>query len=161
MIERSVQSHGCELISAGWGAHGLLQVVIDRPDAPQGVSLQDCENVTRQLQVALQVEGLEYRRLEVGSPGLDRPLLKPEHFRRFVGARVEVVLLEKLGGRKKFRGILQATRSRADAPGEQYAVTLDDEGDANLKAMRELCFLLEETKSVRLMPDVSFGGRKQ
>lgn len=73
-----------------------LRLYIDHPD---GVNLALCERVTHQLRDLL----TEYT-LEVSSPGTDRPLTKPEHFRRFVGRRVRVRTREKLEGRSNFTG---------------------------------------------------------
>ena len=98
--------------------HGRqLRVFIDRrvPDeattgaaSRPGVTLTDCERVTRQLQRVLEVEGLEYGRLEVSSPGLDRVLRKPADFRRFAGAKAEVRLRVPRDGRRRFVGVVRA-----------------------------------------------------
>src|ERR687890_232613 len=74
----------------------LVRVFIDHPD---GVSLDLCERVTRHLP-----EVRERYALEVSSPGLDRPLTKPEHFRRFLGRRARVRTHEDIGGHRSFTG---------------------------------------------------------
>jgi len=56
------------------------------------VTVEDCEKVTRQLQFALEVDGIEYRRLEVSSPGIDRPLRHAQDFERFVGMVIDITL---------------------------------------------------------------------
>lgn len=73
-----------------------------------GVMLEDCERVSREVGAALDVADPlpgAYR-LEVSSPGLDRPLVKPEHFRRFLGERARVTLYAPIGGRRRFTGVL-------------------------------------------------------
>jgi ribosome maturation factor RimP len=116
-VETTVTGLGYELVDAEKGAGGLLRVFIDVPpsqgplDAPRAVTVDDCERVTRQLQHVLEVEGCAYERLEVSSPGLDRPLKKAADYARFVGEQVEVTLRLPFKGRKKYRGEL----SRQDA----------------------------------------------
>lgn len=105
---------GYELVDFELANHGrLLRVFIDRPGhvptpgRPDGVTLEDCERVSRQLQHVLPVEGIDYDRLEVSSPGLDRVLKKPEDFRRFAGLEAEVRLRLPENGRRKFTGVLR------------------------------------------------------
>ena len=81
------------------------------------MNVEDCEKVTRQLQFALEVEGTEYKRLEVSSPGIDRPLRGEQDFERFAGQVVDITLKAPMGAaagrrrwpanRKKFRGTLE------------------------------------------------------
>jgi ribosome maturation factor RimP len=95
---------GLELISRP-DRGALLRVYIDQEE---GVRLDDCEAVSRQLSGVLDVEDPirgEYS-LEVSSPGLDRPLFEPEHFRRFVGHEARVRLSVPLGGRRKYKGVI-------------------------------------------------------
>src|SRR5687768_839058 len=111
-VETTVTGLGYELVDAEKGAGGLLRVFIDVPqvpeaaEAPRAVTVDDCERVTRQLQHVLEVEGCAYERLEVSSPGLDRPLKKAADYARFVGEPVEVTLRLPYKGRKKYRGEL-------------------------------------------------------
>jgi hypothetical protein len=90
---------------------GLLRVTIDLPwvqpaaDAPepavdQFVTVEDCEKVTRQLQFALEVDGVEYKRLEVSSPGIDRPLRHEQDFVRFEGSVIDITLKAPIGVRR-------------------------------------------------------------
>ena len=83
----------------------VLRVYID---CPAGVMLKDCEAVSRDLGAAMDVEDVvENRyRLEVSSPGLNRPLRRAEHFRRFLGSRVRIRTREPLDGRRNFAGKL-------------------------------------------------------
>ncbi len=96
---------GVELIALERPAAETLRLYIDRPG---GVDLALCERVTNELRDLLR----EWT-LEVSSPGSDRPLTKPEHYRRFVGRRVRVRTREAIGGRRNFTGTL--TAASADA----------------------------------------------
>ena len=100
-----------ELIALERPAAETLRLYIDHPD---GVDLALCERVTNQLR-----DLLEAWSLEVSSPGEDRPLTKPEHFRRFMGRRVRVRTREAIEGQRSFTGTLTAAderRVRLDAP---------------------------------------------
>src|ERR687887_1175191 len=87
-----------ELIALERPAAETLRLYIDRPE---GVDLALCERVTNHLR-----ELLESWSLEVSSPGADRPLTKPEHFRRFMGRRVRVRTREAIEGQRSFTGTL-------------------------------------------------------
>jgi ribosome maturation factor RimP len=114
VIESTAVGLGYELVDVELANHGRqLRVFIDRPNAgsavaADGVTLADCERVTRQLQRVLEVEGVDYGRLEVSSPGLDRVLKKPADFPRFAGSRAEVRLRVPREGRRRFVGVLRA-----------------------------------------------------
>ena len=99
-----------ELIALERAASERLRLFIDHPE---GVDLALCERVSKQLD-ELTAEWA----LEVSSPGLDRPLTKPTHYRRFVGSRVRVRTREELEGRKSFTGRLAAA--------EEDRVTVED-----------------------------------
>lgn len=108
LIESTAIGLGYELVDverAGRGA--LLRVFIDRPAGAGQVTVEDCERMTRQLQRVLEVEGIDYGRLEVSSPGLDRVLKKPADFRRFSGATADVRMRVPLNGRRRFVGIVR------------------------------------------------------
>jgi ribosome maturation factor RimP len=89
------------------GPKWLLRVYIDR-EIGGGVTLQDCETVSRDLSAALDVEDIipHAFTLEVSSPGLDRTLSKPEHFIRFTGSAVKIKTYQPINGEKVFRGKL-------------------------------------------------------
>lgn len=97
--------------------HAQIRLFIDRPE---GVGIEDCEQVSREVSALLDVTDpvpTSYT-LEVSSPGLDRVLRLPAHFVRFVGRRVKVELLAPRDGRRRFTGVLVA----ADAAGVQLKV---------------------------------------
>jgi ribosome maturation factor RimP len=103
-IERIVNQLGYEcvdIVVSGKRRH--ICVYLDRAG---GVSIDDCVHVSNQLTRALDVEGIDYDRLEVSSPGLDRPLKKPEDFERFAGEKATITMRVPVGGRKKFVGLL-------------------------------------------------------
>ncbi len=92
------------------GQKWLLRIYIDRE--PGGVTLDDCETVSRDLGAALDVEDMipHAYTLEVSSPGLDRTLTKPEHFVRFAGSMIKVKTYQPMNGQKVFRGKLIGMR---------------------------------------------------
>jgi len=110
LLEPAVEQLGyelCDLELKFGGRDGLVRVFIDRPE---GIGLDDCEVVSRQVSSLLDVEDPlpGHYTLEVSSPGLDRRLTKPEHFRRFTGEDVRVKLRFPKEGRRNFRGELIA-----------------------------------------------------
>lgn len=178
IVEQTVTGLGYELVEIERSAGGLLRVTIDwpwDPDAAQErfVTVEDCERVTRQLQYALEVEEVDYRRLEISSPGIDRPLRRVADFERFIGEVVDVTLKAPIGaaaqgqahpGRKKFRGVLER------AEGGLWRVVWTDEpprkpgqkvSARRAPAPRQaLDFALDELREARLAPVVDFKGRR-
>ncbi len=114
--ERVARSVGVEVVDVEWqvGKQRLLRLYIDRPPLPgqgagSGISHSDCEAVSEQLTVILDVEDLVLGPayiLEVSSPGLDRKLLKPSDYERFAGRLVKVWLNEPVENTKSFEGRL-------------------------------------------------------
>lgn len=178
-VERTVIGMGYEMVDAEKGAGGLLRVYIDHAvdhaDAAQAaITVDDCEKVTRQLQHVLEVEGCAYERLEVSSPGLDRPLRKAADYVRFAGEQVEVTLKEPFKGRKKYRGELRALEgegafrlvlpsARPQAkPGAKVSAkrTAAPASADTADAEQALDFSLDEVREARLVPVVDFKGRR-
>ena len=182
IVEQIVTGFGLALVDIERSAGGLLRITIDLPWNPQAaepemVTVEDCEKVTRQLQFSLEVEGIEYRRLEVSSPGIDRPLRTPEDFERFTGQVIDVTLKAPLGeqaagqvraNRKKFRGTLE---KRVDAQGAAgWQIVWSDAppvkpGQRVSKKrapmpLQALGFTLDELREARLAPLVNFKGRQ-
>jgi ribosome maturation factor RimP len=104
LIEPTLTGMGYELVALERVGRGLLRLYIDQP---AGINLDDCVRVSNQLTRLFMVENVDYDRLEVSSPGLDRPLVKPADFVRFDGQRVQVRLHAPLDGRKRFIGLLR------------------------------------------------------
>ncbi len=105
LLEPTLEALGYELVDCLWASRGKLQVTIDKP---AGVRLDDCALVSNQLSRFLTVEGVDYDRLEVSSPGLDRVLKKPQHFERFRGERAHIKLRIPVAGQRNFTGVLGA-----------------------------------------------------
>jgi ribosome maturation factor RimP len=153
-IERTVTGLDYELVDVERSAAGLLRVFIDRIPGrsyPTGesefVTVEDCERVTRQLQYVLEVDAVAYERLEVSSPGLDRPLKRPADYERFAGHEVNVTLKVPFKGRKNYRGLLMA-----GSEGWRLALSGD-------QAEQALDFQLDEVREARLVPVLDFKGR--
>lgn len=185
VVEQIVSGLGYDLVEIERSAGGLLRITIDLPwvqPAPgavaseQFVNVEDCEKVTRQLQFALEVDGVEYKRLEVSSPGIDRPLRHAQDFERFVGHVVDLTLKVPMGvaaagqvsaNRKKFRGTLEKVLSAEGASGWQIVwsdapVVKPGQKVSKkrvLPPLQALGFTLEELREARLAPIVSFKGR--
>ena len=170
-VERTVTGLGYDLVDAEKSAGGLLRVYIDHlPPSHAFITVDDCEKVTRQLQHVLEVEGCAYERLEVSSPGLDRPLKKAGDYARFQGQQVEITLKLPFKGRKKFRGELHplgdgwrlllardAAKPKAAARKAAVGKTAPDEATSPDQA---LDFSLDEVREARLVPVVDFKGRR-
>jgi ribosome maturation factor RimP len=114
LVERTVSGLGYELADFEYINGGrMLRVFIERlhqpyPGAGQGgVTVADCESVSRQLQRVFEVEGIAYDRLEVSSPGLDRKLKKAADFARFVGHEAQLRLRRPINGRRNFTVIVR------------------------------------------------------
>jgi ribosome maturation factor RimP len=153
LIEKTVTGMGYELVDFEQAARGLMRVYIDvMPEENRAVAVEDCEKVTHQLLHVLTVENANYERLEVSSPGLDRPLKKLSDYMRFAGQEAVVKLRMATpggGNRKSFEGILHAP--------EGETLRLEFEGNEG-PAMLE--FSLAEVDKARLVPKVDFRSRK-
>ena len=107
ILEKTVTGLGYELVDIERSPRGrVLRVFIDRPERPRGVDVEDCALVSNQLSRVLAVEEVDYDRLEVSSPGLDRLLKKVSDFERFAGAEITLKLRLPSSGRRNFNGTL-------------------------------------------------------
>ena len=185
IVAQIVGGLGYDLVEIDRSAGGLLRITIDLPwvQAAEGevqieqfITVEDCEKVTRQLQFALEVDGIEYRRLEVSSPGIDRPLRHVADFERFVGQVVDVTLKAPIGAaatggvstsRKKFRGTLERLVDAQGLVGWQIVWSDAPEPKPGQRVSKKrvppplqaLGFSLDELRETRLAPIVSFKGR--
>ncbi len=156
LIEKTVTGLGYELVDIERGERGILRVYIDftAADAEEKgpISVEDCATVSHQLSHVLTVENVNYERLEISSPGLDRPVRKLADFERFAGCEATVKLRVAMPGtsnRKTFTGILQAPQ------GDKIGLEFDGkEGPALLE------FTLADMDKAHLVPQVNFKGRK-
>ncbi|MDA7418146.1 ribosome maturation factor RimP [Xenophilus arseniciresistens] len=184
-VETTVAGLGYDLVEIERSAGGLLRVTIDLPwsgPTPEGqpeafVTVEDCETVTRQLQYALEVENVDYKRLEVSSPGIDRPLRHEQDFIRFEGEVIDLTLKAPMGeaaagqvsaNRKKFRGTLERVTDAQGATGWQIVWSDEPAPKPGQKVSKKrvaaplqaLGFTLDELREARLAPIVDFKGRK-
>jgi ribosome maturation factor RimP len=187
IVEQTVSGLGYDLVEIERSAGGLLRITIDLPwvqpaadskAEEQFVNVEDCEKVTRQLQFALEVDGVEYKRLEVSSPGIDRPLRHLQDFERFVGHEIDITLKAPMGAaaagqvsanRKKFRGALEKVQAEDGTVGWQIVWSDAPEVKPGQKVSKKrlppplqaLGFALDELRDARLAPIVSFKGRSK
>jgi ribosome maturation factor RimP len=103
LVETTVNGLGYELVDMERSGRGMLRVFIDKPG---GITVDDCQVVSNQLTRLFLVENVDYDRLEVSSPGLDRPLKKEADFKRFTGEKAQLKLRMPLAGRKNFVGVI-------------------------------------------------------
>jgi ribosome maturation factor RimP len=125
-FEGVARSHGCELLQADFRS-GALRIVLDREE---GVRLVDCEAISKEISALLDVEDFGRGRytLEVSSPGLDRPLLRPADYARFVGRRARVRRKNPETGRRETL-IGRMAAFRPDGGGEIELTELDSKRD--------------------------------
>ena len=133
LLEKTVGALGYELVDLELANRGrLMRIFIDKAD---GVDVEDCATVSNHLTRLLVVEGVDYDRLEVSSPGLDRPLKRSQDFRRFVGERVQVKVRLPLSGRRRFVGKLHNVGEvgiELDVDGELVSIAFSDIDKARL-----------------------------
>ena len=133
LLEKTVGGLGYELVDLELANGGrLMRLFIDKAG---GVNVEDCAVVSNHLTRLLVVEGVDYDRLEVSSPGLDRPLKRPQDFARFVGERAQVKVRLPLNGRRRFVGKLQnvgAAGFEVAVDGEVVSISFTDIDKARL-----------------------------
>ncbi len=185
IVEQTVTGLGYDLVEIGRSAGGLLRITIDLPwVAPEDglasperfINVEDCEKVNRQLQFALEVDGIEYKRLEISSPGIDRLLRNALDFERFAGHVIDITLKAPMGAaaggqvhasRKKFRGTLEKVVAADGVAGWQIVWSDAPPVKPGQKVSKKrsppplqvLGFSLDELREARLAPIVSFKGR--
>lgn len=135
LIEQTAEGLGYELVDFETSPRGrLMRVFID---SPNGITVDDCATVSNQLTRIFEVENVDYDRLEVSSPGLDRALKKPADFERFAGQDVQLRLSMPIANQRNFAGVLQGLKDGV--------VLLETE-----KGLMEIPF--EEIEKARLVP---------
>jgi ribosome maturation factor RimP len=109
LIDKTVAGLGFELVEFESSPRArLLRVFIDKPEGDKsGITVEDCAIVSKQLSRVFTVENIDYDRLEISSPGMDRPLIKADDFRRFAGAEVQIKLRLPVGTQRNFSGVLE------------------------------------------------------
>ena len=139
MISPVVAGMGYELVELQAANGGrMLRLFIDKPG---GIDVEDCASVSRQLSRVLEVEGIDYERLEVSSPGLDRPLRKPDDFARFAGHKADVRMrTPDATGRRRFVGVLRGSQAGQ--------VSMELEGQTVVR------LALDDVERARLVPEL-------
>ena len=133
VIEPALSAMGYELVQVVAGRGGLIQVYMDKPE---GITVDDCAAASHHLARLFAVENILYERLEVSSPGLDRPLLKPGDYARFAGRQVTVKLRVPVDNRRKLLGKLlglEAGRLHLEVDGKPLDLDLAAVEIARLK----------------------------
>lgn len=177
LVERTVEGLGYELVDVERAAAGLLRVTLDTT-AAAGITIDDCERVSHQLTHLFAVENVVYERLEVGSPGVDRPLKKARDFLRFAGEEVKVQLFAPLDGRKRWQGRVLAVTGEAGGERITLAVTPEDEAKEPVRRVRPVAaktgkktkaapaeprvieFALADVDKARLVPILDFRSKQ-
>ncbi len=137
LLDTTVSGLGYELVEwerSGKGA--LLRIFLDKPG---GIDVDDCARISHHLSRVLAVEGVNYDRLEVSSPGLDRVLRKEQDYVRFAGEKARLKLRVALDGQRNFVGILRAVNDGK--------LELEVDG-------KRLAFELGNLEKVRLVPNI-------
>jgi ribosome maturation factor RimP len=135
-LRETLESLGYELVDLESSRGGLVRIFID---TPRGITVDDCARVSNHLTRAFAVEGIDYERLEVSSPGLDRPLKRLEDYARFAGQVASVRLKLPRDGRRRYEGRLAGV--------EDGNVVLDVEG-------QRCSFAFGDIDRARLVPAV-------
>lgn len=188
LIETTVIGLGYDVVDIEFAAAGLLRVYIDFPyqeDQERGdggasqaapmIQVGDCEKVSHQLGHVLLVEDFDYERLEVSSPGMDRPLKRASDYRRFAGELVTLRLREPFEGRKNFQGLLTVedsgkfgleltsvesgqggNRRRGKGKSSAGSPTAGSKSAGDELAGQKLVFDLNEVDRARLVPQYEF-----
>lgn len=181
LIEATVTGLGYESVDVELASSGLLRVYIDRlvpegvdVDTLEPVGIADCEKVSHQLGHVLLVEDFDYDRLEVSTPGLDRPLRTPAHFQRFAGEEVRIKLRASFQGQRRYSGyltveddgrfglelteaepaVVPAQAGRGKQGGARKRKTMA--GKASRRTGEKLVFALDELEQARLVPKFDF-----
>ena len=138
ILDTTLAGMGYELVDVQASNGGrFLRIFMDKPG---GITVDDCAAVSRHLARVLEVEGIDYDRMEVSSPGLDRPLRKQADFERFAGSRVDVKMrTADESGRRRFTGLLRGAR--------EGVATVEVDG-------REVALAVNDIDKARLVPDL-------
>ena len=133
LLESTLSGMGYELVDFERSGKGkLLRVFIDKPE---GINVEDCAAVSNHLSRVFAVEDVDYDRLEISSPGLDRPLKKEQDFVRFAGQKARIKVRVPVEGQRNFVGVLRETRSGKvdiDVDGKTVSIDLSNVDKARL-----------------------------
>ena len=133
LLESTIQGLGYELIEVEQLAHNkLVRIFVDKEG---GITIDDCVTISNHLNRLFAAENVDYGRLEVSSPGLDRPLRKESDFLRFKGETIKLKLRIPFQGQRNFVGVLQEVDNgviKLDVAGELLSIELSNLGKARL-----------------------------
>lgn len=159
LVGQTVEGMGYELVDIERFNDGLMRVLIDNKNHEVAIVIADCEIVSRQLTYLFEVDNIAYERLEVSSPGVDRPLKKISDYQRFVGEIIQIKLKLPINfgdvGRKSFSGRLQSVNEAAQAV-EQLSILFEVDGEEQI-----LEFGLADVDKARLVPVYNFKGKQK
>ncbi len=174
MIEPAVEALGCELVDVERYPRGKIFVTIDKEG---GVTTDDCEAVTNQLVNIFTVEDVNYERIEVASPGVDRPLRTPKDFVKFVGERVHIELIAPLqiegfieNGRRRMNARILSVEGEEDNPTIKFllledkpATTPSERAKQKKRSAKdapsvELSIPFKDIQKANLLPELNFKG---
>lgn len=169
LVEQALAGLGYELVDLEFAGRGLLRVFIDRPGAPLGPTVDDCEMASRHLLRVFEVEAVDFSRLEVSSPGLDRALKKATDFDRFVGEEVALRLRLPVQGRRQFQGVLGSLEGGrwviewTDTPpvlsrGRNPSRSPVRRVEPDQTPSHRIEFALDDIERARLVPRFEFSG---
>ncbi|MFH2135729.1 MAG: ribosome maturation factor RimP [Pseudomonadota bacterium] len=132
LVETTLTGMGYELVDLELSGRGMMRVFMDKPE---GIAVEDCERVSNQLVRLFTVEGVEYERLEVSSPGLDRVVKKEADFVRFKGEKAKFKLRLPVNGSKQLVGIIGELKDgvlQLEMAGGSVAIELSNVDKARL-----------------------------
>ena len=133
LLEKTLSGLGYELVMLERAGRGLMRIYIDKPG---GIMIEDCVSVSNHLSQLFTVENIDYDRLEVSSPGLDRPLTRAQDYLRFAGEMVALKLRTPMDKRKRMTGRLIGLEDetvKLDVDGVEINVDLRNVESARLK----------------------------
>lgn len=159
VLEACAADLGYELVDLELSQGGLMRVFIDIPTGERLITIDDCEALSHQLVHQLPVEGIDFERLEVSSPGLDRRLTKHVHFVRFEGQPIKLKLRQPVGNRRNFEGLLSVIADPATPEGQPNSYRLNCE-EGTPQAFT-LDFHLNDVEQARLVPDFQLSLKKE
>ena len=172
IVNAAVKGLGFELVDFERAGGGMMRVFIDRPD---GISVENCADVSNHLTRLFMVENIDYSRLEVSSPGLDRPLKSMDDFKRFIGSPVRVRLNATVDNRKRFDGMVELvdgeaitfklliepvaaskvkTVKRSNTKTKAGINTGEKQAAGDIVEEKRITVMLDDVDRARLIPDV-------
>lgn len=143
--EAVIVSLGLDIADIEREGNGLLRIMID---SPAGITVEDCEKVSHQLTHLFLVENVNYERLEVSSPGVDRVLRRKRDFDRFLGEEVQLKFKRAIDNQKQFKGVLQQGTALT------YSLEITPEGKKTVPYL--LDFEIADLAGARLVPHLKF-----